>query len=436
MSLLESSLTVGRTWARVSDFFEVTRKPRGLALNAHATVSFVPMEAVPQGGHYEPRYDVRPVGQLTSGTYFERGDLLIAKITPSFENGKQALAAELPGQFGYATTEVIPLRPRVPEHDKRLLFFYLLHPEIRSFIAERMEGSTGRQRVPESVLMELPYPSLPPDEQRSIGDILERVCRAIELERSSAEAAVRLKAAAMRILFSRGLRGEPQKESEIGPIPQSWSEEPVRAHHSVVSGGTPSRGNPAYWVGGSIPWVKTTEVDYCVIDRTEEHVTPAGLAESAAKLLPAGTLLLAMYGQGVTRGRVAILGIDAACNQACAAIRAIDGRIQGKYLYHYLVSRYGEIRQLAHGGQQQNLNLDIVRELPVVFPADNAEQNDIVTILDALDRKINLHERKRAVLGDLFRTLLHKLITGEIAVDELDLSALDRANVTAEETHA
>ena len=188
-----------------------------------------------------------------------------------------------------------------------------------------------------------------------------------------------------------------------------------------------------YWVGGAIPWVKTTEVNYCVIDKTDEHITSEGLAQSAAKLLPAGTLLLAMYGQGVTRGRVAILGIDAACNQACAAIRAIDDCIEGRYLYHYLVSRYEAIRQLAHGGQQQNLNLDIVRDLPVVFPSDKAEQREIVAILDAIDRKIDAHQRKRAVLDDLFRSLLHKLMTGEIAVRDLDLSSLNRAAFTAEE---
>nr|WP_276598300.1 restriction endonuclease subunit S [Roseateles koreensis] len=234
----------------------------------------------------------------------------------------------------------------------------------------------------------------------------------------------------------RGLRAEPQKETDLGPIPESWVVEPLRAHHSVASGGTPSRSNPAYWVGGKIPWVKTAEVDYCVIEKTEEHITPAGLAESAAKLLPAGTLLLAMYGQGVTRGRVAILGIDAACNQACAAIRASDDRIEGKYLYHYLVSRYSAIRQLAHGGQQQNLNLDIVRDLPVAFPADKTEQNEIVAILNAIDRKIDLHQQKRAVQEALFKALLHKLMTGEIAVDELDLSALYRAAVISEEATA
>ena len=270
-------------------------------------------------------------------------------------------------------------------------------------------------------------------EQQAIGSVLRRVDCAREQQTALIGNAQALKLAAMRELFTRGLRREPQRDTEIGSIPESWSVEPLSAHHSVVSGGTPSRGNPAYWVGGSIPWVKTTEVNYCVIDKTEEHITSAGLTESAAKLLPAGTLLLAMYGQGVTRGKVAILGIEAACNQACAAIRAIDNHVEGRYLYHYLVSRYDAIRQLAHGGQQQNLNLDIVRDLPVVFPPDKAEQNEIVAILDAIDRKIDVHLRRRAVLDDLFQALLHKLMTGEIAVDELDLSALDRAAVNAEE---
>ena len=95
-----------------------------------------------------------------------------------------------------------------------------------------------------------------------------------------------------------------------------------------------------------------------------------------------------------------------------------------KYLYHFLSFRYEEIRHLAHGGQQQNLNLNIVRDLPVSYPADKNEQHEIVDILDAIDRKIDLHRRKRAVLDDLFKALLPKLMTGEIQVKEFDLSVI------------
>ncbi len=263
------------------------------------------------------------------------------------------------------------------------------------------------------------------EEQKAIGLVLRRVELALTQHSVLIGALQTLKLAAMRDLFTRGLRGEPQKETDIGRLPESWSVDPIGLHHSVVSGGTPSRGSEAYWRGGTIPWGKTTEVNYCVIHQTEEHITQAGLHESAAKLLPAGTLLLAMYGKGVKRGKVAALGIEATCNQACAAIRPIRDSIETKYLYHFLASRYECIRQLAHGGQQQNLNLDIVRDLSVAFPLDKSEQREIVTILDTIDRKIDLHKQKLAVLEQLFKSLLHKLMTGETRVDALDLSALD-----------
>ena len=133
---------------------------------------------------------------------------------------------------------------------------------------------------------------------------------------------------------------------------------------------------------------------------------------------------MAMYGQGVTRGKVAILGIKAACNQACAAINPHDNVVDTKYLYHFLSFRYEAIRRLAHGGQQQNLNMDIVRGLPIAYPTNPEEQGEIVAILDTIDRKIDLHQRKRAVLDDLFKALLHNLMTGEIRVGDLDFSSI------------
>lgn len=270
---------------------------------------------------------------------------------------------------------------------------------------------------------ELAYPP-DPHEQKAVASALRKTESALQQQTALLGNLQELKRAAMRELFSRGLRGEAQKETEIGLVPESWELASIGTHHSVVSGGTPSRGNPAFWSGGTTPWVKTTEVDYCVINETGEHITPLGLESSAAKMLPVGTLLMAMYGQGVTRGKVALLGIEAACNQACAAITPKDDTVLPRYLYHFLTSRYDEIRSLAHGGQQQNLNLEIVRDLPVAHPQTDDEQNDIVAILDALDRKIALHRQKRAVLEELFQSLLHKLMTGDIRVADLDLSVL------------
>lgn len=269
------------------------------------------------------------------------------------------------------------------------------------------------------------------DEQRRIAAVLSCAERAAGLQSEFVSGLERIKAATMRELFSRGLRGEVQKDTEIGPIPEGWKVLSLGEHHSVVSGGTPLRSNPAFWTGGTIPWVKTTEVNYSVITETEEHITPGGLTGSAAKMLPAGTLLMAMYGQGVTRGKVGILGIDATCNQACAAISPKDDAVLPRYLYHFLSWRYEAIRSLAHGGQQQNLNLDIVRDLLMVIPPDTSEQEEIIEVLDAIDRMMELHRRKRDVLDQLFKSLLHKLLTGEITVGDLDLSALPAAGSAA-----
>lgn len=260
--------------------------------------------------------------------------------------------------------------------------------------------------------------------QQSIALLLQRAERAVALQDELIELLEETKAAAMRQLFTRGLQREAQKETEIGPIPETWALATIDEHFSVVSGGTPSRRNAEFWSDGVIPWVKTTEVNYSVIAETDEYITELGLRGSAAKVFPAGTLLMAMYGQGVTRGKVGILGIEASCNQACAAMTPMDDAVVPRYLFHYLTSRYEAIRALAHGGQQQNLNLDIVRKIEVPVPATVVEQQEIVDVLDALDSKTGLHRRKRQVLNQLFHSLLHKLMTGEISVHDLDLSAL------------
>jgi type I restriction enzyme S subunit len=225
----------------------------------------------------------------------------------------------------------------------------------------------------------------------------------------------------MNRLFTQGLRGEPIQETEIGPIPASWRIATIDEFATVNSGGTPSRTNPEYWTGGSIPWVKTGEVDYCVIEDTEEKVTAEGLANSAAKIFPKGTLLVAMYGQGVTRGKVAVLGIDAATNQACAALQLKNKKIDANFLYYILVAGYERLRGLAHGGQQQNLNGDLIRGFAFGVTDDLEEQRDIASALTTIDHKLAHHQKKRAALNDLFQTMLHKLMTGEIRVADLDI---------------
>lgn len=135
----------------------------------------------------------------------------------------------------------------------------------------------------------------------------------------------------------------------------------------VCSGGTPDRNNAEYWEGGTIPWVKTTELQNNVINTVDEHITEKGLADSSAKLVPAGSILIAMYGQGKTRGMTAYLGIEASTNQACACILPTE-KIDMVFMWQYFVNSYNELRNLAKGSNQANLNAGMIKSFPVPVP--------------------------------------------------------------------
>lgn len=149
------------------------------------------------------------------------------------------------------------------------------------------------------------------------------------------------------------------------------------------SGGTPSRKINAYYDDGDIPWVKTAEVRNEVIMNTEEKITKLGLENSAAKLYPPGSLLIAMYGQGATRGRTAKLGIKAATNQACCVLYKIDPRVHIDYLWFFLISEYDELRKLASGNNQPNLNSEMIANYEIPLPPLE-KQRQIVEQVNAL----------------------------------------------------
>ncbi len=136
---------------------------------------------------------------------------------------------------------------------------------------------------------------------------------------------------------------------------------------SIGSGGTPSRHRPNYF-GGAIPWVKTTEVRNDVITITEETLTEEGLKNSSAKIYPKGSLIVAMYGQGATRGRTAKLGINAATNQACAVLFNFNPRIETDFLWYFLMTQYDNMRALASGNNQPNLNAEMIANLQIPVP--------------------------------------------------------------------
>ena len=158
---------------RFEDVATFTKKPKGLRYTEYDEVPFVPMSLVPIATLFSKDFIPKPSDKISSGTYFEPGNILLAKITPSFENGKQCIIKELPTPFGIATTEVIPIREVKGVSDKFYLFYYLLLPDVRSLLTERMQGTTGRLRLGTKTLAELEIPLPPLAEQRRIVAKLE-----------------------------------------------------------------------------------------------------------------------------------------------------------------------------------------------------------------------------------------------------------------------
>lgn len=137
---------------------------------------------------------------------------------------------------------------------------------------------------------------------------------------------------------------------------------------NIGSGGTPSRSHQHYY-NGNIPWIKTGEVIDDIILNTEEHISQEAINNSSAKIYPQGSLIIAMYGQGNTRGRTAKLGIDATTNQACAVLFNINNDIViTDYLWYYLQTQYHNLRSMASGNNQPNLNADKIKNYSVVIP--------------------------------------------------------------------
>lgn len=197
-------------------------------------------------------------------------------------------------------------------------------------------------------------------------------------------------------------------------LPGSWCWTPLASLVDIATGATPLRTRGDYY-GGDIPWVTSGAVNAGVIAAASETITELALRETNTKVFPAGTLLVAMYGEGQTRGRVAELGIEAATNQAVAAL-LFDAASESlrPYLKLYLLRNYERVRLLSFGGVQPNLSLGVIRDTPVPLPP-LAEQDEIVRrvdqlllLADGLSRRIEgastrLNRSSQAVLAKAFR---------------------------------
>jgi len=357
----------------------------------------------------------------------EPGDLLVC------EGGEIGRAAIWNGEVKAMSFQnhLHRLRPIGDGVDPRFYVYFLQSGFTQLGL---FEGAGNKTTIPNLsrnrlAALHVPHPGI--GEQHRVVCALARVREAMKVHHRSLASAQDLQRAVMRTLFTRGLRGEPQKETEIGPMPESWGVVPLGSLGQIGSGTTPDRKNPDFWCDGNIAWITSGRMYEREITGSDTCVTSRAIESSSLPLLKAGAVLVAIVGQGKTLGHCAILRVDATISRHVGFIQADQNVIAPEYLRGYLEAQYDYLRQLAsgNGSTRAALTGGILKAIPVPLPSTLDEQREIVGILDAIDRKIDLHKRKRAVLDELFKSLLYKLMAGEIRVGDLDLAALKAPGV-------
>jgi type I restriction enzyme S subunit len=355
---------------------------------------------------------------------FRRNDILYGKLRPYLDK------AILADTDGVCTTELLVLRAK-PGVDPRFLACLVHDPD---FVEHALTGVTGAHhpRTSWAHIAQFERPRFSFEEQRTIAGLLWRTQDLLRVCEDTLEAAQKLKLVAMRELFTRGLRGEPQKETEIGPVPESWEIKAIRQVFEIVQG-ISLKGNLSGGADG-IPFLRTSNVYWGQIDLknlSRMHVAPEAIGD---RWLSRGDLLVC---EGGEIGRAAVWESSEqgyTYQNHLHRLRPLDANsIEPKFAAAWLQIGFCHRRVYEGAGNKTtipNLSRARLAELLMPVPAID-EQREIVAILDAIDRKIELHRKKREVLEELFKALLHKLMTGEIRVADLDLAALDRPDTAA-----
>jgi len=199
-----------------------------------------------------------------------------------------------------------------------------------------------------------------------------------------------------------------------GPLPSDWRVGTIRRFARVFAGGTPDKSIERYWQNGTVPWLASGEVNQWLITEPTTYITEEALRNSSARWVSRNALVVALAGQGRTKGMAAQMGIDATCNQSLAAI-VPDDRIHPRFLLWWLAAHYETLRNLAGGELRDGLNLDIISSVPVPLPS-LATQRSVADYLDRettrIDALIAAKRRLVALLAERFAEARNQAVRG------------------------
>ena len=303
------------------------------------------------------------------------------------------------------------------DFDQNFIRYLIFSDNFRKYIDSIKTGTTINHI---SLKQISEYEFKAPDKitQQKIGQILRNIDDKININQEVNKNLEELAKTIYRLHF---IDFEPYSQmnfisSALGEIPENWCVQSIGEFvDDMKNGGTPKRGESDYWDNGTVPWLKTGEINNNIIIKSEEYITELGLKNSSAKLLPINSIIMALYGKG-TAARIGLLKLEATTNQACCAMICEDFN-KTLFLYLFLLFNQKEIENLASGSVQQNLSKDLIANLELVVPP--------IEIIEKLPfkeiyEKISNNYFEIEYLTNLRDTLLPKLMSGEIDVSKIN----------------
>ncbi|NJE04104.1 restriction endonuclease subunit S [Thermococcus sp. MV11] len=400
----------------VVELGEVVTIRRKKSIRNVSEVAVIPMEKVPQDNNLFAEFEIMPIEEVKSSTYCAAGDLLLAKITPSFENGKQGIVPfNIPNGFALATTEVYPL---VPSEDLDVFFlFYLLKDKrFRRVLEVRMIGTTGRQRVQKTDLIKLQIPLPPLEEQKKIAEVLRSIDEAIQAVEESIAKLERLKKGTMETLLTRGINHTRFKTVELNgrkvEIPEEWEvvelgEVAERIKKSIDPQKLPNELFELY----SIPAFHETG---------KPEIVKGSSIKSTKFVIDVGVVLFGKLNPRIPKIWLVTGESDYKKISSTEFIPLKPVRnLKSEFLYYALQDKYFiQISQQVVTGStpsRQRINPNKFMKLQIPLPP-LSEQKKIAEILRTIDGAIEAKREKREKLERMKRAVMEKLLTGEVRV--------------------
>lgn len=351
---------------------------------------------------------INPAIEIQESKKVKKGSLLICTANGSKSHlGKVALIDD---DYNYAFGGFMGQVTPKEKLDSKFLFYLMTSDNYKKFINELSDGANiNNLKFSDLGQFEIPLPPLP--EQQRIVSILDEAFAAIAKAKANAEQNLQN----AKELFESYLQGVFEKKGD------GWISSTIGETCKLMTGGTPSTTKKEYYDGGNIKWLVSGDINQKEIFDCEGRITELGLENSNARYIPVNSVLIALNGQGKTRGTVAMLRTEATCNQSLVSIYPNDvNKVLPELIYANLDGRYNEIRKLTgdSGNDRRGLNMPIIRNISFSYPKSLAEQQTIVRQLDALraeTQKLEAVYRKKIVdLEELKKSVLQKAFNGEL----------------------